>query len=1035
MANLFGTEQWQEQELTLVRNAVAVGLIADNADFRSYKFVLPTIIENAPQFLDDAYVCSPGQTNINGNPCILYDGYYLSLTGDQGFLVSMGDQAIADSTYPGTDFFSGGNLADQMYGGPGADLLNGNNGNDVLVGGTGDDSISGGDNDDQLYGDYADQPNIVSGLDWQLPAEDTAIAGDDTLDGGDGSDTIFGGPGNDQLTGGPRGNGNTDVLTGGDGSDAFMLTYTASASGGSASSSFWQSFASDYLSGIGTNAVSNGVDKLATNAATEFFESLAGSVLLGGMGTAVGDLIGEGISLLFGMKKAATPQNTGEDVMVVTDFDPREDVLFLPLPTDGGTTLVATAANFGASGEPGSANGQTGWGIEFAKGTSNTIYAEVFLDPDFLSEFGITSNSTATKALIEDVFSSALVIDENGIQNSDAVYAFSTDPSDYSDGALPTVADTPIAFTAESGTENRVYGAFGPLSFVDPSVTSAGIFLAGTNMGDILNVNTGAFAPEDATSSGKLTGETTMVKAFAGDDIIFAGDGIDNIYGGDGNDRIYGIGHEGVETQENFHGEDGDDRIYLGWTSMSALADGGDGNDTVSFVYVNGSVTVDLSTVTTNALTTPNATSTNKTDSLISRYALSNVENVSGTNNDDSITGNASGNVIQGNAGSDTLTGGGGIDLFEEYAAANWNGNQVTDFETGETVVIENFSATDVTFVTPGANGATVLLSGVGSFSLGGTDFDNKNLTVTQSGVHAIVTAPASVAPEQITDGGPATDFDDTIDGSNEADLLIGLGGDDRLNGNAGDDTIQGGRGDDVIRGEDGDDRLDGGSGDDSEVAGNGDDTLIGGSGDDSLDGGNGDDSLLGGSGDDSLRGGNGRDTIAGGAGDDSLDGRSGADTLDGGSGNDLVRGGGGSDVIAGGAGDDSLLAGTGDDRVGGGDGNDVIHGRNGDDDLYGGAGNDILTGDGGDDVLVGGLGNDTMTGGGGDDIFVLAAGDGADRIRDFAAGSDLIGLAGGLSFGDLAFAGSDISAGGETLATLDGVDATTLSEFDFVML
>jgi hypothetical protein len=45
------------------------------------------------------------------------------------------------------------------------------------------------------------------------------------------------------------------------------------------------------------------------------------------------------------------------------------------------------------------------------------------------------------------------------------------------------------------------------------------------------------------------------------------------------------------------------------------------------------------------------------------------------------------------------------------------------------------------------------------------------------------------------------------------------------------------------------------------------------------------------------------------------------------------------------------------------------------------------------------------------------------------------IGLAGGLGFGSLTFDGSNIIADGETLATLAGVDATTLDEFDFIVI
>jgi Ca2+-binding RTX toxin-like protein len=124
-------------------------------------------------------------------------------------------------------------------------------------------------------------------------------------------------------------------------------------------------------------------------------------------------------------------------------------------------------------------------------------------------------------------------------------------------------------------------------------------------------------------------------------------------------------------------------------------------------------------------------------------------------------------------------------------------------------------------------------------------------------------------------------------------------------------------------------------------------------------------------------------------------------------------------------------------DTLTGGAGNDLISGGNGADDLYGGAGDDILGGDGNDngsDLLDGGLGNDTLTGGNGPDIFVLAAGEGTDTITDWEE-PDLIGLSGSLTFNDLTFSGSDILYNSEILATLTGVDTTTLTSSDFTIV
>ncbi len=166
-------------------------------------------------------------------------------------------------------------------------------------------------------------------------------------------------------------------------------------------------------------------------------------------------------------------------------------------------------------------------------------------------------------------------------------------------------------------------------------------------------------------------------------------------------------------------------------------------------------------------------------------------------------------------------------------------------------------------------------------------------------------------------------------------------------------------------------------------------------------DGGSGNDRLTGSAGDDILRGFQGADVLQGLGGDDSLSGGSGRDRLLGGAGADSLEGGKGKDMLAGQAGDDRLLGGGGRDLLKGSGGSDVLEGGGGKDKLVGGAGNDRLCGDRGQDILTGGAGADT---------FVFGRGHGADRIRDFTPGTDLIDLS-GLSARGLGFDELEISA------------------------
>ncbi|HAG83412.1 MAG TPA: calcium-binding protein, partial [Cyanobacteria bacterium UBA12227] len=121
-------------------------------------------------------------------------------------------------------------------------------------------------------------------------------------------------------------------------------------------------------------------------------------------------------------------------------------------------------------------------------------------------------------------------------------------------------------------------------------------------------------------------------------------------------------------------------------------------------------------------------------------------------------------------------------------------------------------------------------------------------------------------------------------------------------------------------------------------------------------------------------------------------------------------------------------------DRIGGKAGNDQLYGEEGDDQIWGDDGDDLLRGGLGDDILVG----DDFSGGRGRDTFVLAIGEGTDTIRDFRFGEDVIGLV-GLSFSELSIIqqgkNTVIAFGNETLAVLDQVNASALTEVSFSVI
>jgi Ca2+-binding RTX toxin-like protein len=129
----------------------------------------------------------------------------------------------------------------------------------------------------------------------------------------------------------------------------------------------------------------------------------------------------------------------------------------------------------------------------------------------------------------------------------------------------------------------------------------------------------------------------------------------------------------------------------------------------------------------------------------------------------------------------------------------------------------------------------------------------------------------------------------------------------------------------------------------------------------------------------------------------------------------------------------DTLEGDTGNNQLGGEDEQDTLTGSTRKDQLSGAAGDDIL--------LRGGIGNNQLSGGAGIDTFVLAPGEGTDTITDFMVDQDRIGLAEGLSFGQLTITqdGSDtlirLTSDNELLAVLSEVQSNSLTAADFSIL
>lgn len=312
-----------------------------------------------------------------------------------------------------------------------------------------------------------------------------------------------------------------------------------------------------------------------------------------------------------------------------------------------------------------------------------------------------------------------------------------------------------------------------------------------------------------------------------------------------------------------------------------------------------------------------------------------------GTPAPDSLTGGSGNDTILGLGSDDTLTGLAGNDILDGGSCED-----TANYSYASLPVIA-----DLTGFTMGAAGATV----VGALS---SDIDS------------------FVSIENLYGGSS----NDTLIGSDEANLIEGVEGNDSILGYDGHDTLIGGGGNDFLDGATGDDDIVGGFGNDTLVgflgadvivADSGNDQIDGGADSDTIDGGDGDDTIFGGDGDDSILGGLGNDSVFGGDGADTIIAGDGSDTVDGGAGDDSISGGVAADSIRGGFGADVIYGDAGADRLAGGDDNDII---------FGGADSDTILGEAGDDRLDGGDGNDSIVGGLSDDF--ASGGDGNDRIQ-----------------------------------------------------
>jgi Ca2+-binding RTX toxin-like protein len=202
----------------------------------------------------------------------------------------------------------------------------------------------------------------------------------------------------------------------------------------------------------------------------------------------------------------------------------------------------------------------------------------------------------------------------------------------------------------------------------------------------------------------------------------------------------------------NLAGNELANTLYAG--NGDNILDGGQGVDTVSYQFANGSITVSL------------ATSQAQDTESSGIDTLRNIENLTGGRFDDNLLGNQGNNTLSGGAGADLMIGGNGSDTYVVDNAGDIVRETNADQATGGTDTV----VTSISY-TLTANVENLIQSGT-AFSASGNALNN------------VITGNAA---------------NNIIDGGAGADTLSGGLGNDTLVGGQGKDVLEGGGGNDVF--------------------------------------------------------------------------------------------------------------------------------------------------------------------------------------------------------------------------------------------
>ncbi|MGK7943738.1 MAG: calcium-binding protein [Microcystaceae cyanobacterium] len=452
---------------------------------------------------------------------------------------------------------------------------------------------------------------------WDADFDETinGLGGNDILYGYNGSDILNGGTGRDVLYSGPLLEGESDVLTGGADGDTFFL-------GDSTMDSSQKEV--DWLK-LGLSIAGDATDLAFT--------------LVPGLGH-VGKITKEIVPMIFDILKVAS--NNSEDVAApiegetgsatITDFDPSQDVIFIPMPADGNIYIDQNS------------NGNNLLKVLHDDSDGNDVIATVQL-ANTISDTAITD--------LEGYSSGKLQSDWFSIIERQALILNSEDARDYK-------TNTPLNI-AEQDLENLGANEFlvlGAYHGVNIGGNNAANYMYGTEHNDVM-------AGYEAESKANT----------AQDDVFYGFGGDDEIAGGKGDDRIYG-GVDGSDTSSYSHSP-GNVVVNLGTLVGNGYAEAIDGHGTKDWLY-------DIENIIGSDVGNDSIRGDAEDNILVGEGGD---DTIKGEGGDDTIKGGDGDDSLIGDMGQDTLIGGEGADTF--VFDNDFGSDTITDFNSNEGDIID----------------------------------------------------------------------------------------------------------------------------------------------------------------------------------------------------------------------------------------------------------------------------------------------------------------------------------------------------------